>query len=133
LTGWNKIVLLGDASHPLSGAFGSGAAFALEDGWILARAIEHAWARSQSLDKALDIFDHIRSPYYLRMYQHLDEQKEKVARAKKADPNASFEDSLKARMEAFGGEEALPWIYRNDIERVWEGFLQEQNELDGLH
>jgi salicylate hydroxylase len=67
------------------------------------------------------------------MYQHLDEQKEKVARAKKADPNASFEDSLKARMEAFGGEEALPWIYRNDIERVWEGFLQEQNELDGLH
>jgi salicylate hydroxylase len=126
-------VLLGDASHPLSGAFGSGAAFALEDGWILARAIEHAWATSQSLDKALAIFDHIRSPYYLRMYQHLDEQKQKVARAKKADPNASFEDSLKARMEAFGGEEALPWIYRNDIERVWEGFLQEQNELDGLH
>ncbi|KAJ9609973.1 hypothetical protein H2200_006303 [Cladophialophora chaetospira] len=131
LTGWNKIVLLGDASHPLSGAFGSGAAFALEDGWILARAIEYTRLRSEPLAKALDIFDHIRSPYYLRMYEYLDGMKQKVVDAKKADPTATFETSLKARMEAFGGEEALPWIYRNDIERVWEGFLQEQNVPNG--
>ena len=36
LTGWDKVVLIGDASHPLSGAFGSGAAFAMEDSWVLA-------------------------------------------------------------------------------------------------
>jgi len=85
LTAWDKVVLLGDASHPLSGeylgvstsrvcmlmqslgAFGSGAAFALEDGWILARAIEHTRARERPLSEALEIFDDIRSPYYLRM------------------------------------------------------------------
>lgn len=51
----------------ITGAFGSGAAFALEDGWILARAIEYTRAHDQSLPEALEIFDEIRSPYYLRM------------------------------------------------------------------
>lgn len=65
LTAWNgKVVLIGDASHPLSGAFGSGAAFASEDGWILARAIEFSRKNGGS---AADIFDSIRSPYYARM------------------------------------------------------------------
>jgi salicylate hydroxylase len=49
------------------GAFGSGAAFALEDGWILARAIEYTRALERPLSEALEIFDEIRSPYYLRM------------------------------------------------------------------
>ena len=49
------------------GAFGSGAAFALEDGWILARAFEHSQSGPEPIKKALDIFDSIRSPYYLRM------------------------------------------------------------------
>ncbi|KIW20754.1 hypothetical protein PV08_01332 [Exophiala spinifera] len=133
LTGWDKVVLLGDASHPLSGAFGSGAAFALEDGWILARTIEHAYAQggatstSQPLSKALDVFDRIRSPYYSRMYQYLDGLKQKTSRPK--DSNATFASTLKSRIEAFGGEEALPWIYRNDIEGVWRDFvLAEQAE-----
>lgn len=50
-----------------SGAFGSGAAFALEDGWILAKAIELTRDTSDSLSTALEVFDTIRSPYYLRM------------------------------------------------------------------
>lgn len=68
------------------GAFGSGAAFALGDGWILARALEYAYNtlqlsrgsadennKTNSIDtkaiipEALSIFDEIRSPYYLRM------------------------------------------------------------------
>lgn len=58
-----------DEHHTFLGAFGSGAAFAIEDGWILARTIEYAYSRatSQPLTKALDMFDRIRSPYYLRM------------------------------------------------------------------
>jgi salicylate hydroxylase len=50
-----------------AGAFGSGAAFALEDGWILARAIEHTRAHERPLNEALEMFDEIRSPYYLKM------------------------------------------------------------------
>ncbi len=40
-----NIALVGDASHPLSGAFGAGAGFALEDVYTLARALE--WAVEQ--------------------------------------------------------------------------------------
>ncbi|EXJ89123.1 hypothetical protein A1O3_02187 [Capronia epimyces CBS 606.96] len=132
LTGWDKVVLLGDASHPLSGAFGSGAAFALEDGWILARAIEHARSSGQPLAKALEIFDAIRSPYYRRMYEHLDSQKQKLQdqQAKAADSlvgTATFTSTLQQRVAAFGGEEGLPWIYYNDIEDVWKQFLKGQS------
>ena len=68
LIAWRKVVLIGDASHPLSGAFGSGAAFAMEDSWVLARAIEHTRSEVNGLAKALEIFDEIRSPYYFRMW-----------------------------------------------------------------
>ncbi|KAH8817434.1 salicylate hydroxylase [Xylogone sp. PMI_703] len=126
LTGWGKVVLLGDASHPLSGAFGSGAAFALEDGWILAQAIKHAGSSIESLPGALEIFDEIRSPYYLRMYQYLDGQKQKGQEARANNPDKSFESALKTRIASFGGEGALPWIYHNDIEDVWEQYLQSE-------
>lgn len=135
---------------PAIGAFGSGAAFALEDGWILARAIEHVRSISQPLSKALDIFDSVRSPYYHRMlvqsirfsnffdgcrevlngwltwicrYEFLDEQKKNILESKARNPDQSFEASLKARVKAFGGEEDMAWIYRNDIEEVWRKYL----------
>ncbi|KAK6850931.1 monooxygenase [Apiospora arundinis] len=72
LTAWdNRVVLVGDASHALSGAFGSGAGFAMEDGWILAQALEHY---GNDLSLALPLFDRIRLPYYSRMYAHLARQ-----------------------------------------------------------
>jgi salicylate hydroxylase len=73
ITAWDKVALIGDASHPLSGAFGSGAAFAMEDGWILARALEREYLRNRDGDRAatvrngLRIFQAIRGPYYERM------------------------------------------------------------------
>ncbi|KAJ9226734.1 hypothetical protein DTO027B5_1930 [Paecilomyces variotii] len=129
LTKWDKIVLIGDASHPLSGAFGSGAAFALEDGWILARTLKHTNATLQpsqeSLGEALSIFDALRSPYYLRMYDHLDGQKQKMQDAKtKSD---SFESILQAKVESFEAGKEMDWIYGNDIEQVWREWLDNQN------
>jgi salicylate hydroxylase len=77
LTAWNnKIVLVGDASHALSGAFGSGAGFAMEDGWVLAQSLA---LFGNNLNKALPLFDEIRFPYYAKMYAHLDEVKQKRA------------------------------------------------------
>ncbi|KAJ9271572.1 hypothetical protein DTO212C5_2364 [Paecilomyces variotii] len=129
LTKWDKIVLIGDASHPLSGAFGSGAAFALEDGWILARTLKHTNATLQpsqeSLGEALSIFDALRSPYYLRMYDHLDGQKQKMQDAKAMSD--SFESILQARVESFGAGKEMDWIYGNDIEQVWREWLDNQN------
>lgn len=70
LTAWaGKVDLVGDASHPVSGAvsgaFGSGAAFALEDCWILAQALEYAFTNSKyasrtqasKIKQGLEIFD----------------------------------------------------------------------------
>ncbi|KAM0708431.1 hypothetical protein Q7P35_005083 [Cladosporium inversicolor] len=130
LTAWDKVVLLGDASHPLSGAFGSGAAFALEDGWILARAIEHTRARERPLSEALEGFDEIRSPYYLRMYDFLDAQKQSVqaAKAANADPEAQFQAALKLRADGLNMESKLPWIYMNDIESVWDEYITNRKE-----
>ena len=113
----------------MKGAFGSGAAFALQDGWILAQALQLALSKSSSnseaITEALDIFDEIRSPYYAKMYEHLDDMKKLMEEAKKA-PKASFEDGLRAKVNGFGGEEKLNWIYGNDIEKVWEGYLNER-------
>jgi salicylate hydroxylase len=71
ITAWDKVALIGDASHPLSGAFGSGAAFAMEDGWILAQALALEHSRNSSVKtvirKSLEIFQQIRGPYYERM------------------------------------------------------------------
>lgn len=39
----------------------------MQDGWILARAVEYARSRKKPLVEALAVFDSIRSPYYLRM------------------------------------------------------------------
>lgn len=88
--GWDKVVLIGDANHPLSGrqsrpkfffffksntfvlmrwlgAFGSGATFAMEDAWILARTLEHTQRSPSPIRDALAVFDAIRSPYYAKM------------------------------------------------------------------
>lgn len=49
------------------GAFGSGATFAMEDGWILARALELTQFTGRPLSGSLEIFSQIRSPYYNKM------------------------------------------------------------------
>ncbi|KAH6886904.1 hypothetical protein B0T10DRAFT_575278, partial [Thelonectria olida] len=80
------VALIGDASHPLSGAFGAGAGFALEDAHVLAQSLEWGWARSRTssqkgnLDAALNLFDSVRSPHYNDLYNVLDEYKEAEAR-----------------------------------------------------
>ncbi|KAI1612568.1 FAD-binding monooxygenase [Exophiala viscosa] len=132
ITGWDKVVLIGDASHPLHGAFGSGAAFGMEDGWTLARAIELTYNRDPSnfLRSALQIFEEIRLPYYQGMYRYLAEQREKL-QTLEAD-NRSFDDILKARFQMFGiGQKGnLDWIYKHNIGQVWEDYLQGRKEVN---
>jgi hypothetical protein len=58
-------------------------------------------------------------------YEYLDQQKKRIEDAKLANPGQSFQESLQARIAAFGGEDELSWIYGNDIEKVWGEYLQE--------
>jgi salicylate hydroxylase len=76
LTAWShKLVLVGDSSHALSGAFGSGAGFAMEDGWVLAQAL--LAIGKNDLHRALPIFEQVRLPYYAKMYAHLESEKQR--------------------------------------------------------
>ncbi|KAJ5177376.1 Monooxygenase FAD-binding [Penicillium coprophilum] len=120
ITGWGKVALIGDASHPLSGAFGSGATFAMEDGWILARALELTRFASHPARDALEIFEQIRSPYYAKMYQHLDEIHDKTQQLLAEEKD--FDVILQAKIDTFlyGDKD---FIYQNDIKKVWEDFV----------
>ncbi|KAL4887104.1 hypothetical protein BJY04DRAFT_177307 [Aspergillus karnatakaensis] len=121
ITGWGKVALIGDASHPLSGAFGSGATFAMEDGWILARALEHSRPSASAVQEALDIFQRIRAPYYARMYAHLDGIKDKAQQQSRAE-NLSSDTILRHKIDNFlyGDKD---FIYKNDIEKVWKDYI----------
>ncbi|KAK7211609.1 hypothetical protein V2G26_018787 [Clonostachys chloroleuca] len=68
-----SVALLGDASHQLSGAFGAGAAFAMEDAHVLAGAISWAASSGRGLGDALRVFDDVRSAHYRNLYQTLDD------------------------------------------------------------
>jgi 2-polyprenyl-6-methoxyphenol hydroxylase-like FAD-dependent oxidoreductase len=48
----------------LSGAFGSGAAFAFEDAYALSSAVHYVRQKGQPLRTALELYDTIRSPHY---------------------------------------------------------------------
>ncbi|CAH0043788.1 unnamed protein product [Clonostachys solani] len=66
------IAFIGDAAHPMLGNFGSGAAFALQDVYTLAKVLESSMQRSMALSDALIKFDSIRSPFYQRLYRVLN-------------------------------------------------------------
>ncbi|KAF3004333.1 hypothetical protein E8E13_009446 [Curvularia kusanoi] len=122
LTAWDhKVVLVGDSSHALSGAFGSGAGFAMEDGWILAQCLGYF---GNDVSKALPLFDKIRLSYYARMYTHL--ASEAARRAKKLDDigDPSFDERVANKIISDGGVD-MSWIYENDIEAVWEDTVKE--------
>jgi salicylate hydroxylase len=122
LTAWNnKIVLVGDASHALSGAFGSGAAFAMEDGWILAQALAYF---NNDLQRALPLFDHIRLPYYSRMYAHLAQQGARRAEVLRSLENPTYDEKVKIKIIKDGGG-AMDWIYKNNISEVWHRAIEE--------
>ncbi|KAL4946604.1 hypothetical protein BDV06DRAFT_218071 [Aspergillus oleicola] len=142
ITGWGKVALIGDASHPLSGAFGSGATFAMEDGWILARALEYAYQKhapsklNRATQEALEILEQIRAPYYAQMYAHLDESREKLQQIQAENGDADFDAILRNKIDVFlyGDKD---FIYKNDIQKVWEDYViqkwQQQSTMSNMH
>ncbi|CAN8096969.1 unnamed protein product [Discula destructiva] len=125
LTNWDsKVVLVGDSSHALSGAFGSGAGFAMEDGWVIAQALQHT---GNDVHEALELFNRTRVPYYHRMYEYLDagakKRAAKLAELAASDGEPSEEERVKTKIIREGGD--MSWIYQNDIAKVWQSTLDE--------
>ena len=134
LTAWDhRVVLVGDSSHALSGAFGSGAGFAMEDGWVLAQAL--ALTRNDRR-RALDLFDAVRLPYYARMYAYLGAEAARraarltdIERARGAPP--SFDERVRGKIIVDGAGE-LSWIYEHDISATWREFVELLDRDDGV-
>ncbi|KAL2820776.1 hypothetical protein BJX63DRAFT_418392 [Aspergillus granulosus] len=119
-----SIALIGDASHPLSGAFGAGAAFALEDSYVLTRAVAWAKERGHSLSRGLDLYDRVRSPHYKAMYAILDEFRKSDVELGQLDLNFDEGTAHTIRSKWTG---KFDWLYDYDVQEVWIKALREED------
>lgn len=106
IDGSKSIALVGDASHPLSGAFGAGAGFALEDAYVLADGLRWAHTEGRPFADELELFDRVRSPHYKALYETIDD-------------NALVEEELKAR--GLQGDDEIRHRVKNvwNVEKTW--------------
>ncbi|KAF7555088.1 hypothetical protein G7Z17_g2442 [Cylindrodendrum hubeiense] len=114
-------VLIGDASHPLSGAFGAGAAFALEDANTLAGALRWAGDRSCRLKDALRLFNEVRSAHYKALYQTLDDVA--ARRQRISTEKLSEEKHIVAQVENVS-QERHTWMYYHDTDVALEEAIE---------
>ncbi|KAL5342277.1 hypothetical protein BJX70DRAFT_394870 [Aspergillus crustosus] len=122
-----SIALIGDASHPLSGAFGAGAGFALEDSYVLAQALSWAHSRGHSISRGLDLYDQVRSPHYKAMYDILGEFGRSDAEMDRL--NLGFDDAVAHGIREKWGTE-FAWLYGYDVQSVWEKAVQEEDSRE---
>jgi len=77
-----KVSLIGDAAHPMLPFLGQGAAMAIEDGVLMARALARAFEQKLGVEAGLACFERLRYPratntvrrsdaHGLRIHQHL--------------------------------------------------------------
>ncbi|KAF0323347.1 salicylate hydroxylase [Colletotrichum asianum] len=116
----DAIALIGDASHPLSGAFGAGAGFALEDVWALTRSLDFARANGEGLAVALKLYDQIRSPHYRDLYGVLDNFA--AVNSKLLAEQLPADDEIEERVRR-ASEKKATWMYHYEIDKAVERLL----------
>ncbi|KAI0832942.1 FAD/NAD-P-binding domain-containing protein [Trametes gibbosa] len=115
-----RIVLIGDASHPLSGAFGSGAAFAFEDAYALKSVIDFAYMRQQDLKYALELFDSVRAPRYKDLFGVLHTNMSNIDDINAQFPDIEDDDFVAQTTERnWQQAESHGFIYGYNIAQVW--------------
>jgi salicylate hydroxylase len=125
LIAYGNIALIGDASHPLSGNFGSGVGFALEDVYTLCKALDWAWSKGKTVSTALSLFDSVRSPHYKRLYAVLDRFAAIKAELKEED--LSIDAAIEERVKRVAAV-SESWMYLNDIEKSVAEAIQQYDE-----
>lgn len=104
----------GWADSALSGAFGSGAAFAFEDAFVLAQAVRHSLTNQEDVAQALRVYDEIRAPHYKALYAVLDGQPSLARQIDSADPKVDENELLNdIVVKGFGVN--TQWIYKYDV------------------
>ncbi|ERT01303.1 hypothetical protein HMPREF1624_02546 [Sporothrix schenckii ATCC 58251] len=123
------VLLLGDASHPLSGAFGAGAGFAFEDAFTLARALSWAHATDRALADALWVYDHSRSPHYANLYKELDRGGAIIKDV--ASQKLPLHDEISERVRRLwldDGKGGSGWVYLYHADEVVEEVIQQREK-----
>ncbi|KAE8166062.1 monooxygenase [Aspergillus tamarii] len=126
-----SIALIGDASHPLSGAFGAGAGFALEDVYVLTRAVKWGHERDLPVSDALALYDKVRSPHYKDMYDILDGFRASDTSIKGL---TSFDDIVVANIQNKWTDDHH-WLYHYNVQEVWRKAYEEEDAryVRGVH
>ncbi|KAF9767487.1 hypothetical protein IL306_015341, partial [Fusarium sp. DS 682] len=125
-----NIALIGDASHALLGNFGSGAGFALEDAYTLARTVKWARLNGRKLNDGLEFFDSIRSPHYERLHNIVSRFTAIKAELRTEDLALDNEIAERVRRIAIASES---WMYDYEIEKVVDKALKEADLRIGCH
>lgn len=128
-SGDSGVLLLGDASHPLSGAFGAGAGFAFEDAYTLARALSWAHATERGLADALWIYDNTRSPHYANLYKELDRGGTIIKDV--ASQKLALHDEINERVRRLwldDGSGGSGWVYLYHADEVVEEAIQQREK-----
>ncbi|KAJ5598575.1 Pyridine nucleotide-disulfide oxidoreductase class-II [Penicillium hordei] len=121
----SSVALIGDASHPLSGAFGAGAAFAIEDSHVLAGALRWAASSSHSLTEALQLFDKVRSSHYRKLYETLDEIAS--AHQKTFRHSASAEEEIAGQIENVSLSKHT-WMFYHEVSQASASVVQVETD-----
>ncbi|KAL4744795.1 hypothetical protein BDW72DRAFT_199244 [Aspergillus terricola var. indicus] len=117
-----NIAFIGDAIHPLQGNFGSGAGFALEDVYALAKVLEWAWLRRRPLPEGLELFDSIRSPHYERLFGAID--RFSAIKASLQSECLLIDEEIAERVKRIS-RASESWMYHYEIDAVVDQALLE--------
>lgn len=110
----------------MSGAYGSGAAFALEDAWTLGAAVAHSVSHDLPLAEALRLFDETRSPYYEQLYAELG----RIGAATKKGEGLEWHERVRDRIDERWSN--LDWIYQKDVSLLSPPFLSRRRSPDSI-
>lgn len=126
----DRLVFVGDAAHPTSGAYGSGACFGFNDVWVLYQALRRSFnttsAAGYDVHRTLQIFDGTRAPFLSRVEHQIGLDGEQLKYAWQA---SNYKELVK-RLEEHDFFIQPSWIRNNsssaDLEQV---VLNESNQV----
>ncbi|QKX54957.1 uncharacterized protein TRUGW13939_02047 [Talaromyces rugulosus] len=128
-----KVALLGDAAHAMCPHQGAGAGQALEDGYVIGRALKDYFqsmrtdGNGPSLQSALEVYQSIRYPRSERV-QATSRQAGDAYQMKAPElAGLSYEDGLPILTTML--ENRMQWIWTEDIDNVYETAVAAQSRL----
>lgn len=113
MTNWTigRVTLLGDAAHPMLPFMASGASMAIEDGWMLARALT---AFGDEIDEALARYQKARIARTTRVVNAAAANTGRFHNSTLADPGAA-QAYVDGEWDAERVAERYEWLFRYDV------------------